>query len=289
MSASHARCRISNDTFASSLQFTSCMGGGAWTKFSSLYFLERGISPSQLAIINSVQSVNKLIGYPTFGIIADYFNNAKALLLISLVMSNGILLLFYFPSSNAVIFRHFTLLVLVRGLRSYCNCIWSLIDAVTMKVVADKKDYGKHRLYGSLAWGLNGVISGKLIDLYGMEMMFIVGIFWSAITFGLVYFCMPQNIKSPRSRSQQHKYEPITTDDSEIEMEQLELHDMEIQDMEMVQNDDKGETKTFDLCRIFKLLVSLRSDYQFLFSLGLMVIYWNAVFIVDRVLFIQMQ
>ena len=160
-SANLRTCRITNSTFASSLQFTSCMGNGPWSKFSSLYFIENGVTPSQLAIINSVQSITKLIGYPTFGMIADYFNNAKALLLLSLVMSNLILLLFYFPSTKSVIFANFALLVFVRGLRSYFNCIWSLIDAVTMKVVRDKKDYGKHRLFGSLAWGLNGMIAGN--------------------------------------------------------------------------------------------------------------------------------
>lgn len=64
-SPTHKSCQISNGTFASALQFTSCMGNGAWSKFSSLYFLEHGVTPSQLAVINSVQSFAKLIGYPT--------------------------------------------------------------------------------------------------------------------------------------------------------------------------------------------------------------------------------
>ena len=80
-----------------------------------------------------------------FGLIADFFDNSKSLLLLSLSVSQVILLLFYFPSTKSVIFANFYLLLLVRGMRSYCNCIWSLIDAITMKLIADKKHYGRHR------------------------------------------------------------------------------------------------------------------------------------------------
>ena len=62
------KCLLSTSTFVSTLQFTSCMGNGAWSKFSSLYFLENGVTPSQLGILNSVQSITKLIGYPTLSI-----------------------------------------------------------------------------------------------------------------------------------------------------------------------------------------------------------------------------
>ena len=62
-----SQCRkecASNATFPSFLYFSTTMGNGAWSKFSGLFFLAEGVTPSQLAIINSVQSVAKLIGYP---------------------------------------------------------------------------------------------------------------------------------------------------------------------------------------------------------------------------------
>ena len=124
-----------------------------------------------------------------------------------------------------------------------------------MKLVANKTDYGKHRLFGSLAWGLNGVIAGKLIDLYGMNVMFYLSWFWSTITCGLIVFCMPHNIGS---RSPKFKRSPYSRNNG-------------------------------GLCRSVRLLMSLRRDYQFMLSLLMMVIYSNAMFIVDRILFIQME
>ena len=180
-------------------------------------------------------------------------------------MSNLVILLFYFPSTKSVIFANFTLLVIVRGLRSCSNSVWSLIDAVTMKMVADKKDYGKHRLFASLAWGLNGVIAGKLIDLYGMDTMFTLSVFWAVITCGLLLFCMPQIVPS-------------------------EQHNADHQDVEMgAVNTSKSKRDSVDLFRTFRLLMSMRRDYQFMSSLLMMLIYNNTMYIVDRILYIQMD
>lgn len=65
----NAQC-LSRSTFASTLNFVSSMGGGAWGKFQTLFFLDHGVTPSQLAIINCVQAVVKLIGYPTLIILS---------------------------------------------------------------------------------------------------------------------------------------------------------------------------------------------------------------------------
>eukprot|EP01084_Bolivina_argentea_P207681 354306_1 len=143
------------------------MSNAAWSKFSNLYFLENGITASQLAAVTSIQCITKLLGHPTFGMIADIFGNSKHLLLLSLFISNITLLLFYVPFTKSIIFSNLYVLLSVRGFRSYVNCIWSLIDAITMKLIGDKKTYGKHRLYGSLSWGVSSLTAGKLIDIYG--------------------------------------------------------------------------------------------------------------------------
>jgi len=277
-------CTISTEVFASSLQFTSCMGSAAWSKFSPIYFMENGVTPGGLAIMGSVQAVAKLIGYPTFGAVFDYIKNSKALLMLTLVLSNLILLLFYFPATKSLIFSNFALLAFVRGARSYFNCIWSLVDALIMKIIADKKDFGKHRLFGSLAWGLNGLVVGRLIDLYGMDMIFAMGIFWSAITFVLIVFCMPQHIDSRRA-SVHHKFEAVSSDDTAFETHSATEHE---EGGQLVA--EQGPSRTFKLCQTLKLLVSIIwDDRQFLLTLLVMVVYWNAMFIVDRVLFIEMQ
>ena len=64
---------ISNNTFVSSLQFAGTVGNAGWSKFSSLFFLDNGISASQLAIITLVQAIAKFIGYPTYVFL--YFYN----------------------------------------------------------------------------------------------------------------------------------------------------------------------------------------------------------------------
>ena len=207
-------------------------------------------------------------------------------------MSNLILLLFYFASTKSLIFSYFYILALVRGLRSYFNCIWSLIDTLTMKVIADKTNYGKHRLYGSLAWGLNGVIAGKLIDLYGMNVMFSMSCFWGLITFGLILFCMPRNIKSRRLshlsdlNSEHHSMEDIgllSIDEEAGEIVYLQT-DNDHGEYEKATTDENANFQ-----QILKSLVSLRKNHEFVMSLVIMLVYWNAMFIVRRILFIQMQ
>ena len=54
------------ETFVSSLQFISIAGGAGWSQFSSIFFLENGVTASQLAIVTSVQSITKFLGYPTY-------------------------------------------------------------------------------------------------------------------------------------------------------------------------------------------------------------------------------
>ena len=220
-------------------------------------------------------------------------------------MSNLIILLFCFPSTKSVIFANFTLLVIVRGLRSYNNGVWSLIDTVVMKLVADKKDFGKHRLFASLAWGLGSVIAGKLVDLYGMNMMFVMCSIWGIITCFLIVFGMPNNIRSrkntPKHRSVRDSLvggvigEDITNGGTavgtagslEVDTSHDEKDKLSDDDAVLVVSTPKHET--VDLHRTFKLLMSLRRDRQLMLSLGLMFVYWNAMFIVDRILYIQME
>eukprot|EP01084_Bolivina_argentea_P288899 495955_1 len=199
----------STSTFVSSMHFVDGAGGAGWSKFSSLFFLENSITASELAILSCVQSISKFIGYPTFGILADLFGNAKSLMLFSLIMSQSILFLFYYPSTKSMIFSNFYLLLFIRGLRSYCNVIRSLIDAVTMKLIADKKSYGKHRLFSSIAWGFSTLIVGKLIDVYGIHFVFIYGLFWYFILFWLIYYIMPTKVENYT----QHEYESLSNFD----------------------------------------------------------------------------
>ena len=223
-----------------------------------------------------------------FGLIADLFDNAKSLLLLSLIVSNMILLLFYFSTTKSIIFGHFYLLLVVRGFRSYCNCIWSLIDAVTMKLITDKKTYGKHRLFGSLAWGVSALIVGKLIDSEGINIMFLYGIFWSCITFGLICFFMPTNIPN----YQQHKYESLSAidiDDKNTTLDQGEENGNGLQNESAEIGRLRSQSSSYNFYQIFTLLASMRHDYQFIFSLIIMLIYWTVMFIVDRILFIQMN
>eukprot|EP01084_Bolivina_argentea_P147372 257858_1 len=262
--------KLSTATFVNSLQFMNAAGAAGWGKFSSLFFLQNGITPSQLAILGSVRSITKFIGYPTFGILADFFGDAKSLLLSSLIISNVILLLFYAPYTKTIIFDNFALLVFVRALRSYCNSIWLLIDAVTMKLIIDKKSYGKHRLYCSIAWGTSSLVAGRIIDIYGMDMVFVYTLAWRLAFVFLVYFGMPSTVEN----YEQHKYQSLSTIDFDEEHTIVKPHTSE---------------PKYEFCQIFTLLASIRHDHQFIYCILLMLIYWHAMFIIERMLFIQMD
>ena len=200
--SSHFSLSISNETFLSSLQFSTCFASSGWSKYSSLYFLENGISASQLGFMATLSSIAKFIGYPMWGMVADlitvrndknsnYNNNSlrfKIMFISLLFLSNLSIWFFYWNITHDIIFNTFWILLSFRVLRSWLNSIWNLVDTVTIKLIKDKSSYGVHRLYASIAWGAGCILAGYFIDIYGMKAIFYFTTLLNSFTILLIFY-----------------------------------------------------------------------------------------------------
>ena len=263
---------MSNETFVSCLQFITCFSSTGWGKYGQLYFLENGVTPSHLGIMSSFSTIAKLIGYPTWGIITDLIliddkinanNNSfkfKIMFISLLILSNLSIWFFYWKWSNIIIFNTFWIMLLLRFIRSWLNSIWNLTDTITIKLINDKSNYGLYRLYASIAWGIGCCISGYLIDIYSMDIMFYYVTILNIFTIILVLIFMP-NIPTTKAKVN------LMEDDDD-------------------NNKSRGKKSLFLL---FRILYSMRRDRQFLYSLIIIQIYFITMQIIEKIIYIEMD
>eukprot|EP01083_Nonionella_stella_P079746 218935_1 len=275
---------ITNETFLSALQFSTCFSNTGWGKYSSLYFLEYGVTASQLGIMATISSIAKLIGYPTWGIVTDLVTtqsdsndnslNFKIMFISLLIASNLSIWFFYWNITHQIIFNTFWIMIVFRFIRSWLNSIWNLTDTITIKLIKDKSNYGLHRLHASIAWGVGCCIAGYLIDVYSMDIMFYYGTIINMFTILLVLFFMPHipnSVSIAKVDDQQNEYHLINTN---IEKPRQKRNAM-------------AKNKSFIL--LLRTLYSMKRDHQFLRSLVVIQIYFIVMQIIERVLYIEMD
>lgn len=176
--------------FPKILQFSSGMYAIGWSKFSGIFFAERGLKIRELGYLRALSLFVKLIGYPFWGLMADVFGNAKLAMTISIILSS--LLLEFFR--NGLAFETIFILYFVRLLRSFANSVWSLVDAITLKIInkSNKKEgYGKQRVWCAISWGTGCLLVGILIDRFDINVIFYFGYVWGIISILLIQFFSP--------------------------------------------------------------------------------------------------
>jgi len=168
--------------FPKALQFFSAAAQCPWGRFAVSFLKSKGLSISQIAILRSAGLVTKLFTYTLWGMMADMFGDVKFVYVMSVIVGACLLE----PFRQGFAFYSLGTILLFKILRSASNSIWPLTDAITVKLIKSEEGrcdegYGKQRLWCSFSWGSVSLFTGVFIDWYGVDTIFWMYYFWSAI------------------------------------------------------------------------------------------------------------
>lgn len=181
------------------LYFIQTGAAAGLVKFLPVYFADEPLSFSAttIGILSVVGAVANFIGGIVWGRFADLTGRYKATMIltnaVSVVSIFGLLLK---PVQNA-----FILFIGVFVLYCFFGSCWgTLVDAVA--VIGDdagEGSYGGLRLWAAVGWGVFAVVSGVLIDAFGIGSIFATFGFGMAISTAIVarYFSDPRKTVRP--------------------------------------------------------------------------------------------
>ncbi|MDM8536129.1 MFS transporter, partial [Desulfobacterales bacterium HSG17] len=158
---------------------------GVFLPYFNLYCYHLDFSGFQIGILSSVRSVSMILFPILWSIIADRFGIRRPIYIFCNFLSAG-LWVFYFFSTD------FNIMFIISAVYAiFYAPIISFMEAFTMDVLGrEKQSYGKIRVWGTIAFIIIVVITGKLIDLYSVNI--ILGlIFAGALIQALVCINIP--------------------------------------------------------------------------------------------------
>ena len=136
----------------------------AVSPFLALYYRQIGLSEGQIGLLAGIPPLLGLIAAPLWGALADATQQHKRLLALAVVgTATAVALLSQIASLGW--------LVPVVMLYAFCNTpIMPLVDNSVLLLLGDRKaDYGKHRLWGAVGWGVAAPVLGALIERFGLS------------------------------------------------------------------------------------------------------------------------
>jgi PPP family 3-phenylpropionic acid transporter len=141
----------------------------SWYPLLADYFIQKGFSKTQAAIINNAIALMMFLVQPFYGMIADRLGYKKCFLLSSFFAALSYTF-YLFVDGYAYI------LMITLFMAFFYNAIQPLLDSLSLKLVQNdpKFSYGKLRIAGAAGWAFTGIITGQLIDAVDMNVIFIV-------------------------------------------------------------------------------------------------------------------
>lgn len=168
---------------------------GAYTTYWSVWLADVGLSPATIGLCISISAWLRVLINPTIAHLADRRGERRrpmlALLLLGLVLY-GLLL-----SGPREVWFVAPLSILATLAAS---AILPLGEAVTLAVVyARKLDYGRLRLWGSLAFIATGILTGEAVGRFGIAVVPVMVLGCVALA-ALAVFCLPDVRPTPVAR-----------------------------------------------------------------------------------------
>ena len=138
--------------------FCSC-ANGCMSPFINLFYINRGLSGTEIGFLGTITAVSGLISAPFWGHLNDSMRKPRRMLQVALAVNS----LAYFLISRQNAFLYLAIIVGVNGL------ITSGIDPLQSTQalgIADRANagFGSIRLFGSLGWAITAPLSGILIQ-----------------------------------------------------------------------------------------------------------------------------
>jgi MFS transporter, PPP family, 3-phenylpropionic acid transporter len=154
---------------------------GCLIPYLNVYFVQQGLTGTQIGWLGSVAPLIALAANPFWGAVADSRQIHRAVLALC-ALASGVVSLFFLGVQG-----FFPLLILVTVLSFFRTPIASILDSSVLDMVRKTGGhYGRQRMWGSVGFVLATVGLGQFLDLQDYTLMF-----WlHALLLGLVCFAL---------------------------------------------------------------------------------------------------
>jgi MFS transporter, PPP family, 3-phenylpropionic acid transporter len=160
---------------------------GLVSPYASLFFLERGFSVIEIAILMSMLQITRIVGPFSWGWLSDYLSNRIGIIRFCTCLAAVAFLTIFFLQSYAAFF------VWMFVLHTILSSLMPLGESATVHALfkdnSFDKRYGRLRLWGSIGFIAMVLFAGELFQRKGIELYPIVGavvlIFLALVSFRL--------------------------------------------------------------------------------------------------------
>ncbi|KAL9187689.1 hypothetical protein ACHAXT_006067 [Thalassiosira profunda] len=158
--------------------FLHAISQAGWNRFSSVYMLSHGFTPTQIGYVNSMSKISKAVAQPLWGVASDSVFDPLTAVIASTILGTATLT----SVRTAIDAGSASSVTFWRVVRSAVTAASPAIDALVLKLVEGTSEgYGKQRLWGSVAWGLSSLCVGPLLDVFGEGALFLYTYFVSGV------------------------------------------------------------------------------------------------------------
>lgn len=146
---------------------------GLVSPFASLFFLDRGFSVIEIAVLMSMLQITRIVGPFSWGWLSDYLSNRIGIIRFCACLAAVVFLSIFFLQSYAAFF------VWMFVLHTILSSLMPLGESATVHALfkdnSFDKRYGRLRLWGSIGFIAMVLFAGELFQREGIELYPIVG------------------------------------------------------------------------------------------------------------------
>jgi PPP family 3-phenylpropionic acid transporter len=146
---------------------------GLVSPFASLFFLDRGFSVIEIAVLMSMLQVTRIVGPFSWGWLSDYLSDRIGIIRFCACLAAVVFLCIFFLQSYAAFF------VWMFVLHTILSSLMPLGESATVHALfkdnSFDKRYGRLRLWGSIGFIAMVLLAGELFQQNGIELYPIVG------------------------------------------------------------------------------------------------------------------
>ncbi len=142
-------------------------GIGVNLTFLNVYYINQGLSGTQIGLIGMTASIVAMLAAAFWGYLSDLTGQAR-LIMAGCALGSVVIALIY------PLVHTFPLFLLVAGLFAFFNTAYFiLVDSTTLALLGDHRDeYGRYRLGGSIGYILVTAAAGFIFERVGLIWMF---------------------------------------------------------------------------------------------------------------------
>jgi PPP family 3-phenylpropionic acid transporter len=146
---------------------------GLFSPYASLFFLDRGFSVIEIAILMSTLQITRIVGPFSWGWLSDYLSNRIGIIRFSACLAAIVFLMIFVLHSYVAFF------VWMFVLHTILSSLMPLGESATVHALfkdnSFDKRYGRLRLWGSIGFIVMVLFAGELFQREGIELFPVVG------------------------------------------------------------------------------------------------------------------